>query len=738
MSIQKNFEYIKTEIYEVLRAIKDGESDVIILDSYEYENSMLEFLKKKDKQWFKFFFGMIQCDLTNGATYEMIMEEMNNFCEKSFVLYISNIIFDKKIIEPEAEHDAEHDAEEQQQQEEEEKQIDIVKLEEAVESFKWRDSQINAVLSTISQLFSCGIHNQIMGAGKTFIILNTIWEHFKLNPDNKKLYIITCFRQEILKDLFFDDDGDIDEEKAEFLRENKIIDLDKFKIINRVHEKKKKIKLSKTKPSILIVNTDYLRSIDKGDNIEFEEVNFIIFDECHSVSAVKFYDLLKKIKYDNKISIIGFSATPLREKAEKKLIDIFSKSFDLEDKNKKLNIISNYDFISAIKDNVILPPYYILCEINETLNGKIGKSNKDITKKVLENTLKIAPYKKIIGWCKSKEKLKIYYKFIKENFPNLNIYCSTCFDDELKQEGFNTNWYEFTKKDNNSILLCINRGREGSDIKNLDVAIYLDVVKKRSLLVALQTSGRVLRKDKLKKKTHGLIIDTFVNVDRIQIEQMTAKRIIGYYKQIFALCDENEFTEQKETYNKMLEICNNIEYNEEKETISVKIDDDENHDMKFKLELKTKSYDFNKMKLQIAEIIDKMFNIDKKQKFDVIIDKLKNSKWFNLKTINFWSAYNNMLDKNKIGLPEKSDDLYNEYKDFFDNKTWYDILELDTSCWYNFSDFKKILRTTSLFEKYQKDIDKYYSSNIKKLNQKMPINPCELYKIKSIYESIHS
>ena len=53
---------------------------------------------------------------------------------------------------------------------------------------------------------------------------------------------------------------------------------------------------------------------------------------------------------------------------------------------------------------------------------------------------------------------------------------------------------------------------------------------KRSLLVALQTSGRVLRKDKDNKKTHGLIIDSFVNIDGIQVEVMTAQKIINYYQ----------------------------------------------------------------------------------------------------------------------------------------------------------------------------------------------------------------
>ncbi len=58
-----------------------------------------------------------------------------------------------------------------------------------------------------------------------------------------------------------------------------------------------------------------MKALDNNECIDYEECNFIIFDECHGVSAPKFYNLIKKIKYDYKVPIIGFSATPLREKA---------------------------------------------------------------------------------------------------------------------------------------------------------------------------------------------------------------------------------------------------------------------------------------------------------------------------------------------------------------------------------------------------------------------------------------
>ena len=115
-----------------------------------------------------------------------------------------------------------------------------------------------------------------------------------------------------------------------------IIDLDKFKIIDKINNKDKEIKNSKSKPNILLINTDFLRAIDKANDddeldyyvFDYDRIAYITLDECHGISANNLYDILKKIKYEHKKHIIGFSATVLRDGAEKKLVDIFSSSLD--------------------------------------------------------------------------------------------------------------------------------------------------------------------------------------------------------------------------------------------------------------------------------------------------------------------------------------------------------------------------------------------------------------------------
>ena len=718
---------IQKEIHEIQKAIEDDETDIMIYDSYEnYNKKMLDFIKLKDRKWFDKLFIAVAKMLKDGYNTTKLKETLYDIMDKMLANHITEQIFgDDGMIDDDKGECVDDEVCD-----------DVggidVPLDEAVNNFEWRKNQTEAIENTIRQDFKSGVHNQIMGAGKTYIIFNTIKKHCELKP-NRNLYVIACFRQEILKDMIFDSDGEIDDEKVDKLEKHDIIDLNDFCVIDRVHVKDKNIKLSKKKPSLLIVNTDYLKVM----NIDYTKVNFLILDECHSVSAGKLYEKLRDIKYVYKKHIIGFSATPLRKRAEVHLVDIFSESNDTTIKKKKLNIISNYDFVTAIRDEVILPPQYTLCEVNKTLNGKIGKDNKSIMKQVLSDTLTLVPYKKVIGWCRTIEQMKIYYKYIKKEFPNIEIFCSCFCDVALQKLKFNTNWHRFARKKNNCIMLCVNRFREGSDIMNLDTAIYLDAVRDRSLLVALQTSGRVLRKDKEGKKQHGMIIDSFVNSNGIQIEAMTAERIITYYKQIFALCDENEYEDQKETYDEMINICKNMKYDEKNKQIIVKYDDIEKHNMTIKLQLKTKTFDFSKLKIQIGAIIDKMYKVDKEIKFKIIVDKLKAGGWFSINTVNFWETYDmiSKKDKEKYGLPTRGD-LYKEYSDIFDSASWYQILDLDTSRWASLSRFKKILRQHLFVEKYCGNIDKMYKTKIMPINHRMPPNPRELYGIKSIYSEM--
>ncbi len=342
---------VSKEIFEIIQAIDDNESDAMIYDSYEeYNKSMLDFIKSHNKQWFVKFFDMIVKNIKNEMNENSLKSELLNIpkINKHIINHVIDSIYSQDNILKDEEEDNVDFVDEQNYDVEDNAELDDINLEGVINNFKWRDNQLIAINNTIEQDFKSGIHNQVVGAGKSYIILKTIDEHLKAH-NNVGIYIITCFRQEILKDLFFDSEGKLDEKRKNTLKMNEIINLDNFNIINRVHNKKKILKFNEDKATILIINTDFLKAIDKDNIIDYNKVNLIILDECHCVSADKFYTLLMKIKYDKKIHIIGFSATPLRQHAEKKLVDVFSLTMKKNTKNKKLNIISNYDFITAIK-----------------------------------------------------------------------------------------------------------------------------------------------------------------------------------------------------------------------------------------------------------------------------------------------------------------------------------------------------------------------------------------------------
>jgi len=742
MSLNVSIENAEDELKDIIKAIEDKQDDKTIFDSYETLNiAILKLIKEKDNKWVVKIFTVIKKNLIEilKEKKELKLRDIRNYLEDTFadtekrqlIDYIVDLICidcDTFYLKKNKKINKEDD--EENQEDNNKDPVINIPLEDILKFDGFRNNQIKAINETKSQNYISGVHDQIMGAGKTFIILKLIWEHYKKYKHNQ-IYPIICYRQEILKDLFFDKDNNIDENKKELWKKYDIIDLDKFKIIDKINNKDKKIENSITEPNILLINTDFLRVIDKANNddkldyyiFDYDKIAYITLDECHGISANNLYDILKKIKYNHKKHIIGFSATILRDGAEKKLIDIFSFSLDKNENNKKLNIISRYDFMDAIHDNIIVPPYYTIMEVNKTIKNKIGNSNKEIIENVLKELFEKLPYKKIICWCKTIQQMKDYYDFFKKIFKDYKIYCSSSHDDIMKDK-YNINDKEFFDSNGMSIMICVNRFREGSDIKKLDMGVYLDRVKKRTILVAMQTSGRVLRVDKLKKKTHGFIVDCLINDNTERIEILTARLILYYYNKILSLADDSiKNKKNMENYKILIDKISESKYNEKEKELTVKLDNSENgKEMKIKLKLTTKSFDWKYLKDILIEDVNKIYDISKEEKFNMIIEKLKKIKLFN-NECDFWEVYKN-LDKVKYDLPEN---LYEEYKEFFDKKTWFELLNYDMTKYY-----KTKSECINSIKQLNKDInvkidDKIYN-NFRKKDKKLPPNPVEYFK----------
>jgi hypothetical protein len=97
--LKKNLEYVKNEIYDIIKAIKDDETYEVILDFYEgYSKSMLDFIKTKNMQWFKSFFDMVEFDIGSGVTCEELKNEINGIsrAKKQLTSYIIDIVFSEE------------------------------------------------------------------------------------------------------------------------------------------------------------------------------------------------------------------------------------------------------------------------------------------------------------------------------------------------------------------------------------------------------------------------------------------------------------------------------------------------------------------------------------------------------------------------------------------------------------------------------------------------------------------
>ena len=261
---------------------------------------------------------------------------------------------------------------------------------------------------------------------------------------------------------------------------------------------------------------------------------------------------------------------------------------DEANKFPKLNIISQYGLFDAIRDNVILPLNHHFIEVKSCKGKEIPQMNYDITKNVIQNILPSLHYKKIICWCRTIKMLKKWYIFFEKEFPKLKIFMSSCKDTEMYDQGFDCDFNEFYNTKKNSLLVCVNRYREGSDIPYLDCGIYLDAVKNRSVLVAMQTSGRVVRPDDAGLKRCGVMIDMFIAQPNKSASQITIDKILSYYDQIINLAENvNELRqsheEQFKTYYKYKKLLTLTHYDERNDEIYIRIDP--KNKIRFKIQL---------------------------------------------------------------------------------------------------------------------------------------------------------
>jgi superfamily II DNA or RNA helicase len=642
--------------------------------------------------------------------------------------------------------------------------------------------QVEAINKLIETNFRSGIIAMIMGAGKSFIMLNAINEHLKIYTkqkefvQNKPIYLICTDRTEILRSLFmvnltnrikkkyldekkiisnnsiFETDGfkkfykahidsfDIDKnyivkyqdeywtwdlEKFASWKLNDIIDMSQFDLVENVICKDFNVdkinnRSNESKPIIFITNNDFLKSGEKFKQIDKKKLQLVFNDECHGVSGRYNYEMLKYFR-TNSVNVIGLSATPSREgtKAKNNLLDIYGLDPENKETN-KLNIIINYDMIKALEDGIVLPFYHIVVKPT-VLNKKILLDSTDkeqvslrtIIEQYVKNNPDL-PYHKVISWVRKISHIKnngLYYSYIQDILgKSYSIYRSYSGNGEANPID---EFGKFELEDSNSMLLCVNRGKEGSDIRHLDMGLFLDAVKSRSITVSLQTFGRVMRPDREKKKKVGYIVEC-VKIDETKsVEMLSVKKVLNYYKMILNLASLSESTEY---YDKIIKLFANTEFDDESKEIIFNLGS-----VQSKLKLDVQITDWTKLKEFLGKEICTKLKLTKTQLFEKYIEIVKKQEGFKNPQSDFVKLYSK-LNHLELGLPKN---IYKEFPEIWEKKTWYDVLGFKKYC--SIEEFRKFIKG-----KYPhiKIIDKdSYKQLYSKHSDKLPKYPLEYYKI---------
>ena len=333
-------------------------------------------------------------------------------------------------------------------------------------------NQINAIDTSINNDFQSGIHFHATGTGKSWIALELILA-FNNKYKNTNIFWI-CERKSILIEQF----------SSKLLKERGYEDVfKKFHILNFSSHKQQdwynSVNTSRFwgKSTLTIINRSFLTSNDKFKKINLN-IDLIIHDECHTIvnnSTREYYNYMLE-KYPN-IKVLGFSATPNTN------FEPFT------------NILSSYSIYNAFVDDVIVQPVIHWFKSDDNMNQEIIIQN-------VKTLIDKMPYKKVIIWCGMIKSCKDYATLWSKYFNDYLI----SIDTSIEINDFHS-FEEFEKKEEKALLFCAGKHREGSDIKNLDCAVFLDFVQNRYCKTFVQCIGRVLRKDKNNIKKSGLIID---------------------------------------------------------------------------------------------------------------------------------------------------------------------------------------------------------------------------------------
>ena len=671
-----------------------------------------------------FNIGIKNIDIIREMLNEIIMNTNNfQFNRETYEKMISNDYYHKIILDFIWDIDyEEHDIENHKK---------VLNEDEYYEKLKngLNNVQINSIENITNNNFENGIVCIATGGGKSLIILKCIDIFNNLLNMNRSILIFTE-RKNILLDLFY-----IFEKESEKYKPNhdywnvwkrlNIINMEKFNLINLVSNKNKDwFDLKSTgKTNLIIINRVFLTLNSEYKKIPCElSPELIIYDECQGITAKSSFEFLNFAKENWKSKIIGFSATPIRRSRANKIQKHtnLNKIFNIHDTN-SLRIYQNYNILNAINDGICSQLNFIWYKLEKRQVNKIKNRFHNISEDDVKNCMHILNdnidklyYKKIICWCSTIKNADLY----KELF--MKIRSEEILFDKLKDinlyvdHSINSSEYkDFYESLGNSILFCVGKHREGSDIKDLDCGMFLDKVEYRSDVVWLQSIGRIARKSNY--KDYGLIIDTYYERENANEHEVIIEKLIGYYVLLDSLTINNSIM-KRDMYEKA------------KKDIHIDTEEKIIHLSNFNIICEGINWcDFSKNFNHIFENkIQKEIRLNNKDRLEIICQILKNEHEWDENT-NFWEEYK-IIDKSLNGFP---DNIFEEFKIEFHKKTWYELFKFDHLFFSSIKQIQDYFRKNKIY-KINDDI----YSELCIIEKKLPKYPDEYFRLNKNYRDI--
>ena len=625
--------------------------------------------------------------------------------------------------------------------------------------FKLNKSQIQVSDSYDKNGVVSGLICHATGTGKTNCIFLTITKScanttfilchyknilsqmfYKSNKDGSKTINYDLFRKLKMSNIFDIWLYDIYDLTNDNVRRKIMKNINKFKSIDTTNTTDTTDTTNTTtKKRIFLINPQFVISKINNSYKLLPTPNLIIHDECHTITGLYTFNFLLYFKQLGSV-MVGLSATPVRYLKSLENYNLLKSIYSNDRQNQQINIISSYEYITAIINNDILnfEIYWFEAQLSaKSANNKINPFNINNLINAIINTCSISPNKKPLLWCGTIAHAKhIWEKFttneeIKKIFPTES---SILLDHSGIEETKSTEIYaKFKSAENNCLMICADKYREGSDFEYLDCVGFADLVKKKSDLPFIQCIGRVLRKGY--NKTVGYVIDHYdVSSNYETRAKEIVTKLINYYYEFFSYAkrsdtdntdntDTNNLEARSDNFNNAIAIYEDIlcrykfekvDENGKKNIIMVKLNDD----IAIKIHTGLSDINFevinNEFKPMINEFIQKEYNLnlDETLLMEYMEFRKNNKEFFLIETKN---EYNDRV--NEFGLIP---DPKIKYCTIWTN--WYDYLGIDTSIYPQTIDEWKNLCLSNKISSYKEYIDKIKA---KVLN--LPLMPEEIY-----------